>query len=228
MNETRNRRLYRLWAPVYDGLFERISASGRCRAVSLLAARSGERILLPGVGTGLDLPLLPGGALITGIDLSPAMLGVARRRAAGRAIVLTIMDAQRLEFRDATFDAVLLNLILSVAPDGRAVFREAWRVLCPGGRMVIFDKFLPEGATLTRRRRLLGAVISRLGTDPNRRLSEIIGSDLLGCIDHDKPSLLRGQYRLVRLRKPRTAAPGLASGPEAPASALFDGSYGLL
>ena len=70
MNETRNRRLYRLWAPVYDGLFERISASGRCRAVSLLAARSGERILLPGVGTGLDLPLLPGGALITGIDLS--------------------------------------------------------------------------------------------------------------------------------------------------------------
>jgi len=153
MDDAYNRSLYRLWAPIYDKVFERVSAQPRTRAAALLEARPGERVLVPGVGTGLDLPLLPHGALITGVDLSPAMLMVARSRAVGRAVVLAVMDAQRLEFCDSAFDAVLLSLILSVAPDGRAAFREAWRVVRPGGRIVVFDKFLPEDAALTWPRR---------------------------------------------------------------------------
>ena len=122
----------------------------------------GERVFVPGVGTGMGLAELPMDAHITAIDLSPAMLAEAQRKLAGRVIDFEVMDAQHVRFPDASFDAVLLSLILSVVPDGAAAFREAWRVLRPGGRAVIFDKFLPEtvGPTpLSLLRRAIGAVM---------------------------------------------------------------------
>lgn len=74
-------------------------------------------------------------------------------------------------------------------------------MLKSGGRIAIFDKFLPERERLTARRRLLGALISRLGTDPNRRLAPILQgfSDLV--VERREPDLLSGQYELVWLRK---------------------------
>jgi phosphatidylethanolamine/phosphatidyl-N-methylethanolamine N-methyltransferase len=161
----------------------------------------GERVLVPGVGTGMGLAALPYGAHITASDLSPAMLAQARRKLAGKAAVLEVMDAQRLRYPDARFDAILMSLILSVVPDSAAAFREAWRVLRPGGRAVIFDKFLPEHGWLSLLRRAVGWAARAIGTDPNRRLSEIIAgaSDLV--VERNEASLLRGQYRIVLLRK---------------------------
>jgi len=54
-------------------------------------------------------------------------------------------DAQALLVKPASFDAAILSLILSVIPDGNACLQSAMRALKPGGRAVIFDKFLPEG-----------------------------------------------------------------------------------
>ncbi len=68
-------------------------------------------------------------------------------------------------------DAVLLSLISSVVPDGAAAFREAWRVLRPARRAVIFDKFMPEEDRLSLMRRTVGAVARIVGTDPNHHLS---------------------------------------------------------
>jgi phosphatidylethanolamine/phosphatidyl-N-methylethanolamine N-methyltransferase len=130
------------------------------------------------------------------------MLRQARAKAAGDNVAFAIMDAQAFGFPDASFDAVLLNLIVSVVPDGAAAFRAAWRVLRPGGRAVIFDKFLPEGAALSPVRRAAGSIIRRLGTDPNRRLRDVLESDGMRLIEHNQPSLLGGQYRIVLLRKP--------------------------
>ena len=87
------------------------------------------------------------------------------------------------------------------SPDGAAAFREAWRVLCPGGRVVIFDKFLPERASLSRLRRAAGWLIRCIGTDPNRRLSDLTGGVPGIRVERNEASLLRGQYRIVLLRK---------------------------
>ena len=201
MNNQRNLTVYRLYAPVYDALFRPVFQTARKRAIDQLRLQSGERLLLSGAGTGLDLPLIPPDVRVTAVDLSHPMLQKAREKGNGRA-AFALMDAQRLGLADASFDAVALNLILSVVPDGATAFSEAWRALSPGGRAVIFDKFLPENGRLSPLRRAVGRVIAGLGTDPNRRLSDVLQATEPICIEQNEASILRGHYRIILLRKP--------------------------
>jgi ubiquinone/menaquinone biosynthesis C-methylase UbiE len=201
MDNDNNLRIYRAWAPVYDLVMGPFSSRARQQAIKLLDLRPGEQLLIPGVGTGMDLPLIPPSISVVGVDISREMLAKAHLRVGGRQVTLLEMDAQALDFADGNFDAVLFNLILSVVPDGAAAFREAWRALRPGGRAVIFDKFLSESSKLTPVRRLAGCVVSIIGTDPNRRLSDIIGGVPGLIAERDQASLLGGLYRIVRLYK---------------------------
>ena len=201
MDDERNQTIYKWWAPVYDKVMGPFAGKARQHAIELLKLQPGESVLLSGVGTGLDLPHIQAGVKATGIDLSSAMLRKARDKANGQDVKLCEMNAQTLDFPDGSFDAVILNLILSVVPDGAAAFREAWRVLRPGGQAVIFDKFASEDGKLSALRRGLGKIIALFGTDPNRRLSDIIGQPADLTIEHNESSLLHGQYRIVLLRK---------------------------
>lgn len=201
MSHSVRQQAYRLWAPIYDGLFGPALERARRRSLALLALQQGERVVVPGVGTGLDLPMLPAGVEAVGLDLSPQMLGRARRKRSPASVELREGDAQALPFPEASFDAAVLHLLVSVVPDGGRAFAEAWRVVKPGGRLVIFDKFLGEGLQPSRLRALVGVVARALGTDPNRHLSEIIGP-MARHVALDEPSVLGGQYRIVLLRKP--------------------------
>ncbi len=197
-----NRLIYRLWSPVYDAVIGRFYARERRRAVDSLKLRPGERVLVVGVGTGVDLPLLPEGVEAVGVDLSPDMLGRARAKLplAGRAITLVQADAQEQVVEEACFDAVIFNLILSVIPDGAACWREALRALKPGGRAIVFDKFLPNAGSVTFGRRLLNLFTTLIGTDINRRFSDLaIGGGF--TMLRNEPSLLGGAYRIIEVRK---------------------------
>lgn len=142
--------MYRLWAPIYDVTINRAFVAGRTQAIRILDPQTGERILLVGVGTGADLPLLPTGVRAVGLDLSQHMLSVAQHKMpeCPASISLLQADAQLIPLAAESFDALVMNLILSVVPDGRMCLESALRALRPGGRVVIFDKFLPESNRL--------------------------------------------------------------------------------
>ena len=197
-----NRLIYRLWSPVYDALDRGFFAPERKKAVEALKLQPGERVLLVGVGTGADLPLLPAGVEAVGVDLSPNMLKHARAKLpmAGRAITLIQADAQQLVVEEGRFDAIIFNLILSVIPDGAACWRESLRALRPGGRAVVFDKFLPDDGQITLGRRLFNLLTSTFGTDINRRFGALAASANFTVL-RDEPSLLRGAYRIIEIRK---------------------------
>ena len=196
-----NQFIYRLWAPIYDSTVNRIFMPGRKRAMDLLDLQAGERVLIVGVGTGADLPLLPAGVDATGIDLSSEMLAKAHLKLDRCLATVKLIqgDAQTLLVDKASFDAVILNLILSVIPDGNACLQSALRALKPGGRVVIFDKFLSEGKKPSPVRKFINIFSTLLGTDINRRLSDQMG----GCpceVTHDEPSIAGGMYRVILIK----------------------------
>lgn len=202
MTNNWNRFIYRLWSPVYDSTVNQIFHPGRKRGLELIDLKRGETVLLIGIGTGADLPFLPAGVDATGIDLSPDMLARARLKLdrCPATVKLIQGDAQTLLVDEASFDAVILNLILSVIPDGNACLRSALRALKPGGRIVIFDKFAPEGNSISVFRRFINLFSTILGTDINRRLSDLM-KDCLCTVTHDEPSIGGGMYRVILLKK---------------------------
>jgi SAM-dependent methyltransferase len=106
-----------------------------------LCMRARGRTLEVAVGTGLNLPYYPPMVTLTGVDLSRAMLAVARRRAEalGRAVELRIGDAHNLDFPDGRFDTVVVTLALCTIPDERRAVAEAHRVLRPGGQLLLLE-----------------------------------------------------------------------------------------
>ncbi|CAI9414296.1 class I SAM-dependent methyltransferase [Nocardioides sp. T2.26MG-1] len=142
--ETPTAKQRRVWdksAAGYDkqmALFERIQfAGGR----EWLAERARGRVLEVAVGTGLNLPHYPGDVTLTGVDLSPEMLALARDRAAalGRDIDLLEGDAAHLPVEDAAFDTVVCALSLCSIPDPKTAIGEMQRALVPGGRLLLLD-----------------------------------------------------------------------------------------
>ncbi|MDO9371099.1 MAG: methyltransferase domain-containing protein [Gammaproteobacteria bacterium] len=160
---------YTLLAPLYDLIVARASRRWRQDSLAALAQLpggiNGKRILVAGIGSGLDIPDLPQGGHYAGIDITPAMLRRAQQRAVhcDRVIALEMGDVMALPYADASFDAVVMHLIVAVVPDPARALSEAARVLKPGGRIFILDKFLRPGQRAPLRR-LLSPLLGRIAT----------------------------------------------------------------
>ncbi len=111
----------------------------------------------------------------------------------------------RIAIPDDSFDVVLLHLLLAVVPDPEAAIREAARVLRPGGRVAIFDKFMPDGAMPSCRRRLANAVSRVVATDLTRQLGPLIDSAGL-VLELREPALFGGIFEAALARKPSSEA----------------------
>jgi len=137
----RQKRVWEKAAPSYDkqmAFFEKIWFGG---GREWLGQRAQGRVLEVAVGTGRDLPHYPADVIVTGIELSPAMLALARQRAAGlgRDVDLREGDAEHLPCGDASFDTVACALSLCTIPDPATAIGEMKRVLVPGGRLLLLD-----------------------------------------------------------------------------------------
>jgi len=199
-----NRLRYSLYAPVYDQVVARLPLfrEGRRRAIALAQLQRGERLLLVAAGTGLDLELVPAGVEIVATDISPAMVSRIKARAAAlrRPVRAEVMDAGALAFPDASFDCVGLHLALAVVPDPVRAIREATRVLRPGGRITIFDKFAADDERPSIVRRVLDVPSTLLFTSLTRRLGPLV--DAAGLeLRVREPAGLGGIFVVARAEK---------------------------
>lgn len=169
-------RFYDLYASRhYDRELADITDAARARAVEILDIAPGATVLDLGSGTGLNLPHLvaavgPSGQVIA-VDASAKMLAQARERADAEGIADTVTfvhgDARQLgalvaEVTDDELDGLFVTLFLSVVPDWRAVFDDAFALVRPGGRCVLMDTYWPSPSWRQR------WVSWRFAADPTR------------------------------------------------------------
>ncbi len=169
LDNTHVEEAYARWAPVYDLVFTAVMAPGR-RAAAAAASRDGGRVLDVGVGTGLELPMFSSATRIVGVDLSEPMLQRARQRAAreklGGVEGLLRMDAMRLAFPDAAFDCVVAPYVMTVVPDPKKTLDELFRVVKPGGEIVLVNHVGAERGPIAIIEHWLGKRAAKLGWRP--------------------------------------------------------------
>jgi ubiquinone/menaquinone biosynthesis C-methylase UbiE len=188
---------YSFWAPHYDRVTK--FPEERRRSIELLDLRPGERLVVIGCGTGADLPFIPLGIEVLAVDLTPAMIRQAMAHARP-GIEFRVMDGMALDLPDGSFDAAILHMVLEVIPDPARCLAEAARVLRVGGRLAVFDKFLPEGERPGPLRRAGLALLDFVFTSTNRRMGEILArSGAPFVVERDDPSV--GSYRHLILRR---------------------------
>ena len=163
----RVRRRYNAVAGAYDrriGVAERLLFGDGRRWV---CSRARGEVLEIAVGTGRNLPYYPAAVRLTGIELSPAMLAVARgrARALGRDADLREGDAQALDFPEARFDTVVCTLGLCTIPDDRRAVAEAARVLRPGGHLLLLEHVRSPVLPVRLLQRLLDPLAVRYEAD---------------------------------------------------------------
>src|SRR5215207_99979 len=199
----RVRRIQDKEAPRYDrnmGFFERmLFAGGREWACSQVDGA----VLELAFGTGRNLPYYPADVRLTGIELSPEMLEIGKKRAEelGRDVELRIGDAQALEFDDQSFDTVIITFGLCTIPDDLGAVTEAQRVLRSGGRLVLLEHVRSPSLVVRAVQRALDPLSVRFAAD--HLLRDPL--DYLGNVGFEIESVERLKWGIVErvvARKP--------------------------
>jgi len=126
---------------LFESIIEKILFSKwRKKALSDLEGK----VLEVGVGTGKNLKYYSQEVKLTGIDISPKMLAKAKKKRQKLAVEadLELMDAQRMEFKDNTFDFVVVTFVLCSIPDPQKALQEIKRVLKEDGKLIALEHVL--------------------------------------------------------------------------------------
>src|ERR1700754_3890960 len=159
-------RAYDRWAPIYDLVFGGVFGKGRQAAISATNSIGG-RVLEVGVGTGISLPQYAANTRIFGTDISEAMLRKAHQRVKELGLKnvegLAVMDAEKLEFPDNSFDVVMAQYVVTAVPNPEAALDEFARVLRPGGELIILTRVSADNGMRRVIEQALQPVVRRLG-----------------------------------------------------------------
>lgn len=194
---------YNRIAPIYDlmeALVER--AAFRHWRRQLWSQLGGERVLEVGVGTGKNFPYHPTTSGVTGVDISDRMLERARERAQALTadVGLAMMDAERLAFPDATFDAAVATFVFCSVPDPLQGLEELDRVVKPGGRVFLLEHVRVNAPVVGQLMDLFDPLVVRLmGPHINRRTEENVNDAGLE-IEQVRELVAGGLVKLIHAR----------------------------
>ncbi|MBF0466276.1 MAG: methyltransferase domain-containing protein [Nitrospirae bacterium] len=150
----------------------------RKKAIGMLNFKEGDRVLVPGVGSGHDLPFIPDNVDVDGIDISDVMLGIGKLKTKafryGHNTMLHKMDAEDLKFDSNSFDKAILSLFLTVVFDPRKAMAEIVRVVRPGGEILVFDHLFRSGAVPSTVAKRVDSVLSYSFASVTRMIDDII------------------------------------------------------
>lgn len=199
-----NRIRYTFYTPGYDllgGYFRK----SRQESIQALDLKPGEKVLIVGAGTGLDLEFIPKDCHIVACDITPSMIEALKKRSEQLHLPVQayIMDGQKLDFPDQTFDKIILHLILAVIPDPFACISESERVLKENGKIAVFDKFVAEGSKISKLRFITNIFTNVIASDITRYFEEIVSHTRLNTLSN-KAADFNGLFRLILLNKPNT------------------------
>ena len=200
-------KTYDRWAPVYDLVFGQVFEKARRSAIAACEAVGG-RVLEVGIGTGISLPYYSERCRIVGVDISAAMLDVARQRVADRHMTnveqLAIMDVQNLDFADGAFDVVTAQYVVNTVPDPEAALDEFMRVLRPGGELNVVNRVGAEKGARLKAEKLIEPIVERLGwrSDfPWARFENWMAANGGVTLAERRPLPPLGHFALLRFRK---------------------------
>ncbi|MGH6739910.1 MAG: methyltransferase domain-containing protein, partial [Bradyrhizobium sp.] len=206
-------KAYDRWAPVYDLVFGGVFGKGRKAAI--LATNSiGGRVLEVGVGTGISLPQYAPHLRIFGTDISEAMLRKAKQRVSELHLKnvegLAVMDAEKLEFPDDSFDVVMAQYVVTAVPNPEAALDEFARVLRPGGEMILLSRVSADAGIRRFIEQQLQPVVRPLGFRTAefawpRFAQWMSGAREIELIER-RPVPPLGHFSLIRFRKVKAAA----------------------
>lgn len=204
---TAMRRAYQRWAPIYDLIYDKLTEPA-ARAVVGAVEGCGPRVLEVGVGTGLSLGYYQPRSEVFGVDLSIDMLRRANRKVAQKKLRhvkgLAVMDATRLGFPDATFDAAAAQFLITLVPDPEAALDEMARVVRPGGEIVLVNHFGQDDGPLAQIEKAVAPLSARIGWSSDFKASRVTkwarsrGLEPLPL----KRVFPGGFFKLLRIRKP--------------------------
>src|ERR1700761_248987 len=206
-------RAYDRWAPVYDLVFGGVFGKGRQAAITA-TNHIGGRVLEVGVGTGISLPQYGANTQVFGTDISEAMLKKAHQRVnelglknvEGRAV----MDAEKLEFPDNSFDVVMAQYVVTAVPNPEVALDEFARVLRPGGELIILTRVSADAGVRRFIEQRLQPVVRHLGFRTaefawSRYAQWLAGARGVELVERRLIPPL-GHFSLVRFRKTEFAA----------------------
>jgi phosphatidylethanolamine/phosphatidyl-N-methylethanolamine N-methyltransferase len=201
------KRAYATWAGFYDKVYLKLLADAQTR-LAAAATAAGNDILEVGVGTGLVLRYYGAGTRVIGVDLSEDMLRKAHEKITalrlGHVAGVAAMDACRLGFPDARFDAVTFPFVITLVPDPEGALDEAARVLRPGGEIVIASKLSGDSGPVARIEEMVAPLAAKVGWSSAFKLSRVTewaarnGYEVVEVA----PVFPAGFFKLARLRKP--------------------------
>ncbi len=137
--ENKIKKRYNRIAGFYDILDKPMEAAASKWREKLLSQISGK-VLEVGIGTGRNIPHYPANVELTGIDFSPKMVEIARKKAGTKPnIEILEMDAENMDFSDNSFDTVITSCVFCSVPDPVKGLKEIRRVCKNGGKILMLE-----------------------------------------------------------------------------------------